>query len=266
MSACSLQRLVITNPVPVINPCSDAYCAPNDLTDPTRQLGILPYAGTLSPEQQLYNNVWQDLVRSRGVRMQYWRYDYDLTAQDIQYGEMPTAEYDPVKLLMGMAEASDSASTLARYGFVAQSDIKLIIPISEFERVFGTYRPKPQDLICIIDAHATRFRDFGPKIYEVRHADDESAEYNFLGGHYVWIIEGVRWKPSYEKGAPTEDKTTTQHNQISDDTNIGTLPGSLLPATPPKGYPAEIDEVADADFDQSTQGGGQNSGYTTQYL
>lgn len=259
MSACSFHKLTITNPVPVLQPAgpmtmlgSGANCSITEqysLSDASRPIGYIAYTGQPNTERLLFNDYWQDLVKNYGVRIKYWRHGFDFTTADALYGEQPTAAFADSELLAGAAEMTNNSTTLQRFGFQATNDIKILITIEEFARVFGTtIRPKSDDIFTLVDVYSDRPASFGPRIFQVTFADDESPDTNMLGGHYVWTIEAVRFQPSYEPNIPSE---TAENNtlQVTEDANIGLLIGGSTPKSPPKPYTQVVDEEAAEDFD-----------------
>lgn len=263
MSACSFHKLVITNPVPTLNPTgpmstlgSQSSCPIAEqysLTDPNNPIGRVPYSGQATPERTLFNEYWQDMVKNHGVRVKYWRHGFDFTKADTLYGEQPTAQYADSDLLAGVAEMTNNSTTLQRFGFQATSDVKLLIAIPEFARVYGSMRPKSDDLFTLVDMYNDRPDSFGPRIFQVTYVDDEGPDTNILGGHYVWTIEAVRFQPSFEPNTPSE---TTQDLtlQVTEDSAIGLLLGGSTPKSPPKPYTQVADEESAADFDADYRG------------
>ncbi len=265
MSACSFHKLVISNPVPVLEPAgSMATLGANvvpcniveqySLTDPTNPVGYIPYTGQNTPERELFKSYWQDLIRTYGLRIKYWRHGYNLEIHDALYGEQPTATFEDSELMVGVPEMTNNSTTLQRFGFQATSDVKLMIAIDEFIRVFGIgARPKADDLFTLIDVYNDRPAQFGPRIFQVTFIDDEGPDTNMLGGHYVWTIEAVRFQPSYEPNIPSE---TSESNtlQATEDDHIGLLINGTVPASPAKPYSQTSEQQTDDDFDSDQRG------------
>lgn len=265
MSACSFHKLTITNPVPTSLAPSGSMatlgtgttCSISQqysLTDASNPIGVIPYTGQPTLERTLFNDYWQDLVKGYGMRVKYWRHGFDFTTADALYGEQPTARFEDDELLAGVAEMTNNSTTLQRFGFQATSDVKLMITIEEFARVFGTtIRPKSDDIFTFVDVYNDRPASFGPRIFQVTYVDDEAPDTNMLGGHYVWTIEAVRFQPSYEPNIPsetTEDSTL----QTTEDANIGLLIGGSTPKSPPKPYEQVVDDESAEDFDIDHRG------------
>lgn len=272
MSACSFHKLAITNPVPQLAPersmaglASTTVACPitqqYSATDPASPVGYIPYTGQPTPERQLFTSYWQDLIRRYGMRIKWWRHGFDFREADTLYGEQPGAKYADSELLIGVAEMTNNSTTLQRFGFQATSDVKLLIAIEEFARVFGTtIRPKSDDLFTFVDVYNDRPSQFGPRIFQVTFIDDEGPDTNFLGGHYVWTIEAVRFAPSYERNIPSETQQPLTL-QGSEDDVIGILPNGLQPTSPPKPYSDTVDEQAEQDFDISARNEGSDKVY-----
>ena len=261
MSALGFQKLVINNPIPTLNPCgphsSSQTNGKRDL-ESGRQTGIIPYGDAQSKERDNATGWWKELMNNFGMRIKYWQHGYDLGKHDFVYGEHTTAEFEPDELILGMVEKAGESAMFSKFGFQGAAEMRVAIEIDEFYRIFGeNSKPQSGDLFTMPDVYSDRPGGLGIKIFEVTFPDDDAVDSTFLGGHYVWMIDAIRWEPSYEDGAPEEPGGSP----MSDDSPIGILPTFGNTPSKPKAYEQEIDEDVKENFDQEIDNGGRDSVY-----
>lgn len=100
-------------------------------------------------ERALFTHYWQEITALYGTYVDYFTYDYQLSAHDYFYGEQPLAPYVvPPKGFPILAEFQNDSLLLAKFGIQTESDVTFIVPIETFYDQFGYYsEPKAGDLI-----------------------------------------------------------------------------------------------------------------------
>lgn len=99
-------------------------------------------------ERRLYENYWQELTNMYGTYIDFWVYEYSLSAHDFFYGEHPLAPFTgPVGMNMLVQFQNDSL-LLSKFGIMNDADATFIVPIKEYrERMGANAEPKAGDLI-----------------------------------------------------------------------------------------------------------------------
>jgi len=88
-----------------------------------------------------------------GTYVDYYVYDYSLTAHDSFYGEQPLAPFKtPVPMTM-MAQFNNDTLLLAKFGIRTDADVTFIVPILSFRMAFNSNEaePKAGDLIRLTE-------------------------------------------------------------------------------------------------------------------
>lgn len=187
---------------------------------------------TLSAEQKLFDNYWQELINMYGVGLAWQVHRYDKTTADNLYGEHANQPYaDPVEIL-GLVDLQENAVALSKYGFVTDDTIKLYLHIRSYTETFeplGIYQavnqkyiaPKAGDIFTLYEFGKTRPLGLGGKMFEVTDRTDQDVGMNInqLAGHYVWVINAKRYDPSYEPNVEEEKESY----QIFDDEYTGRI-------------------------------------------
>lgn len=221
----------------------------NNASGPNGRIGSIPYCDERSGEMETYREWWDGITKQYGVRMDYYVSKFRIKGQQAMlFGENPSAGFYPPKRLIGMVEMNPENSILSRFGIQVTGEVKIVITFSEFKHFFGPkIYPKSGDLIMLTDAYCDRPMQFGPKIYEITSKTDEVInETNFMGRHYVWTLDAVRYQPSYESGAPEEAKIPPI---ASEDKNIGSSDKPIK-----KQYTETADQFAKENFDPQIKG------------
>jgi hypothetical protein len=99
-------------------------------------------------ERLLFQSYWKEQTRLYGTFVDYFTYNYRLSAHDFIYGEHPTAEFAPPVGIVILAEVQNDSLMLAKFGIQTDADATFIIPIQTFRETFGpTAEPKSGDVI-----------------------------------------------------------------------------------------------------------------------
>lgn len=104
-------------------------------------------------ERLMFQNWWNELNQMYGTYVDYFVYDYALSAQDFFYGEQPLAPYkSPVPMVM-MAQFNGDSLLLSKFGIRTDADVTFIIPILTFRAAFNNNaaEPKAGDLIRLTE-------------------------------------------------------------------------------------------------------------------
>lgn len=104
-------------------------------------------------ERRLHANYWKEITQLYGTYVDYFVYDYALSAHDFFYGEHPLAPYKvpPVPLVI-LAEFSNDSLLMSKFGIQTDADVTFIIPIETFHESFGFYsEPKAGDIIRMVE-------------------------------------------------------------------------------------------------------------------
>ena len=99
-------------------------------------------------ERLLFQNWWKELIDIWGVYVDYFTYDYALSAHDFFYGEHPTAPFSGPTGMVMMAEFNNDSLMLSKFGIQTDADATYIVHIQSFRESMGsTAEPKAGDLI-----------------------------------------------------------------------------------------------------------------------
>jgi hypothetical protein len=192
---------------------------------------------------------WTNFIANFGVRVEFFSNAYDLKEHNFLYGEDPLSGFHPPRILKAYVEVTNESRLLAKFGIMTENDATLLIPISEFQRVWGTTPPKIGDVWRVMDGACDRPEGQTPKVFQISDKIDTLNPVDFLGGHYVWKLTSKRFDFSYEKNAPEEKEM----GGLSDVPFFGQLfPEDKTDETKP--YPDKtdnVDEKAKEDFDNS---------------
>lgn len=104
-------------------------------------------------ERRLFQSWWNELNQLYGTYIDYFTYDYSLTAHDFFYGEQPLAPFTgPTPLLM-MAQFNNDSLLLSKFGIRTDADATFIVPILAYRLAFNsnTIEPKAGDLIRLTE-------------------------------------------------------------------------------------------------------------------
>ena len=127
------------------------YCDPNGTgrTNPRR----LVNKSTNIAERKLWRSYWNELNQMYGTYIDYYVYDYSVSAHDFFYGEHPLAPFSgPIGMTM-MAQFNNDSLLLSKFGIRTDADVTFIVPILTFRAAFGSNaaEPKAGDLIRLTE-------------------------------------------------------------------------------------------------------------------
>lgn len=215
-------------------------------------------------EKALVAQWWDDMIKNRGYKVDYYVNTFNISEDDKLFGEAPHRAFHPPKSMIMGITINNVAIGLGITGFVDSSNIEAYITFPAFSEAFvdddihaqlhDDIEPKAGDVI-----HLTEFGNDRPGKREglwfeiTSRTDEDIATINQLGGHYVWKIHAERMSFSFEKGLPVK----YQQNFVSDNANPGitSTPPDVTNDTPDKPYSMNIDDVSKTDiFDQTKDG------------
>lgn len=99
-------------------------------------------------ERKLYQSYWKEQTRLYGTFVDYFPYNYQLSAHDFLYGEQPTAAFGTSRGMVILAEFHNDSLMLAKFGIQTDADVTFTIPIQTFREIWGpTAEPKSGDVI-----------------------------------------------------------------------------------------------------------------------
>jgi hypothetical protein len=181
-----------------------------------------------------------------GQKVAYHTINYQLSAQDSTYGEMPVATYNSSQDVIMMIELTEDSIMLGKFGFESEDEVTAYITISSFKAAFpSTEEPKSGDVFTLDEYGNDRPGDRGGKSFEItQRLDQEVGTINPLMGHYVWQIKARRLDFTFEPGLSAEKGSS----QLTDDSFAGRLSGYTNPQINVK----SSDDASDADADSKT--------------
>lgn len=200
-------------------------------------------------ERERIKKYWLDLLEQTGVSITYWSNGYSLDEHDFLYGEQPTSSFIGPRILTGFINYSENDAILTKFGIMSENSIELIMPISEFSRVWGSQVPNIGDIFQVQEEACDRPENQKPKIFQITAKADTINPSDLFGGHYVWKLPAKRFDFSYEKNAP--DETPDKSDQVSDTDFFGIMTGSEQNKSPNKDYTDNVDDAAKEDTDNS---------------
>jgi hypothetical protein len=134
---------------------------------------------------------------------------------------------------------NENAITLSKFGFESDDDITAYIHISSFYDSFYTLssvydtqynvvEPKAGDVFQLSEYGNDRPNDRQAKYFEITEKlDQDIAQMNQLGGHYVFLIKAKRLDYSFEPNIPFNNLTSgiSGNSQIYEESFAGRLNG-----------------------------------------
>lgn len=104
-------------------------------------------------ERRLMQSYWKEATNLYGTYIDYFVYDYALSAHDFFYGEQPLAPFRvPPKGFRILAEFQNDSLLLSKFGIQTEADVTFIIPIQTFYEQFGNgEEPKAGDVIRLTE-------------------------------------------------------------------------------------------------------------------
>jgi len=103
---------------------------------------------THTNERLLFQSYWEEQARLYGTFVDYFIYNYRLSAHDFIYGEHPTAEFAAPRGMAILAQFNNDSLLLSKFGIQTDADATFIIPIKTYREIYGPLaEPKSGDLI-----------------------------------------------------------------------------------------------------------------------
>lgn len=227
-----------------------------------------------SSERALFSNWWREQINLYGTKVDYFVNTYNVLSADNFYGEETTKVFaDPRKIIIA-ATLNENAITLSKFGFESDDDITAYIHISSFYDSFYTLSSVYDDQYNVVEPKAgdvfqlSEYGDDRPssrqaKYFEITEKlDQDIAQMNQLGGHYVFLIKAKRLDYSFEPNIPFNNNNASTrfegisgNHQVFEDSFNGRLNGGDNPESQDKksGYnDYDIDSISKEDvFDMS---------------
>ena len=209
--------------------------------------------------EDTHRNQYQEYTNAFGNIISYQPVKYNFNTHNFLYGEDPTSGYHYARKLKAKISFTNYTTFLSKWGYMSDADITIYIPISEFNRVWGSPQagiyPLEGDLFIIDNSACDRPLGQSPMVFEVTGKDDKIKPVDFMGRHYVWKLQAKRFDYSYEPNAPEErflDDTSSDTGQF----------GRLAGGDNPPDLSSQRDDVDDfaakefklSDEDQSVYG------------
>ena len=203
-------------------------------------------------ERLLFSNWWREQINLYGVKVSYFVNRFNTLSGDNLYGEDPNRSYaDPVDIVIAVT-LNEDAITLSRFGFDSDDAITGYIHISSFESTFENLssfdlsasnihnypvEPKAGDVFQLSEYGDDRPANRQPKYFEVTEKlDQDIAEMNQLGGHYVFKIKAKRLDYSFEPNVPFNNLTSniSGNAQVFEGAFAGRETGGVNESSQPK--------------------------------
>jgi len=203
-----------------------------------------------------YYGYFNEQISQFGQKVDYYVYNYQLSAHDAIYGEQPTAQYLASKELVMFVELSEDSVFLSQFGIQGDDDLTAMVAISSFYTSLSTTndtRPEPKsgDIIQLSEYGNDRPGDRGGKMFEItQRLDQDVSKINPLLGHYVWLLRAKRLDYTFQPGLTAEKKL----DQVYDDTFSGRISGFTNPQTETKVYTSDPDVDSKNIFDYDSFG------------
>lgn len=214
-------------------------------------------------ERTVVASWWDELIATRGYKVDYYVNRFDITENHRLYAEDPSKAYHPPKSMIVGLTMNNVAIGLGKFGFIDDSQIEFYITFEKFTAAFDgdpvfteihdDIEPKAGDII-----HLTEFGNDRPGKreglwYQVTSRTDEDIEkINQLGGHYVWLCKAKRLDYSFENGIPVKYPERVVSDEVSP--GVFSNPPNPLTDTPAKPYPMDVDVKSSEIFDQTASG------------
>lgn len=100
-------------------------------------------------ERRMFQSWWNELNQLYGTYIDYYTYEYSLSAHDFFYGEHPLAPFKGPSPMLMLGQFNNDSLLLAKFGIRTDADVTFIVPILAFRAAFNsnTAEPKAGDLI-----------------------------------------------------------------------------------------------------------------------
>lgn len=156
----------------------------------------------------------REAIQRYGQPVEYYINQYNTLSANNLYGEDPTKSYYPPVQIIMYIQLTENSATLRRFGFDPDDEVTAFVHISAYAATFnalsGVYQsnnqdiqPKSGDVFQLKQYGNTRPGNREGKFFEVTTIDDQDiAEMNYLGAHYMWRLRARRLDYSFEPGLP----------------------------------------------------------------
>lgn len=104
---------------------------------------------TNANERKLVAQWWEEACQLYGTSISYFTHGYTLSTHDFLYGENPTAAFSMPVEMIALAQMNNDSLLLSKFGIQTDSELTIVIPISQFAEYMRNPRaePKSGDLI-----------------------------------------------------------------------------------------------------------------------
>lgn len=173
----------------------------------------------------------REAIQRYGQPVEYYINQYNTLSANNLYGEDPTKSYYPPVQIIMYIQLTENSATLRRFGFDPDDEVTAFVHISSYAATFnalsGVYQsnnqdiqPKSGDVFQLKQYGNTRPGNREGKFFEVTTIDDQDiAEMNYLGAHYMWRLRARRLDYSFEPGLPL----IRGNDQVFDNANSGKI-------------------------------------------
>jgi hypothetical protein len=156
----------------------------------------------------------REAIQRYGQPVEYYINQYNTLSANNLYGEDPTKSYYPPVQIIMYIQLTENSATLRRFGFDPDDEVTAFVHISGYAATFNALssvyqdnnqaiQPKSGDVFQLKQYGSTRPGDREGKFFEVTTIDDQDiAEMNYLGAHYMWRLRARRLDYSFEPGLP----------------------------------------------------------------
>ena len=156
----------------------------------------------------------REAIQRYGQPVEYYINQYNTLSANNLYGEDPTKSYYPPVQIIMYIQLTENSATLRRFGFDPDDEITAFVHISSYAATFNALssvyqsnnqdiQPKSGDVFQLKQYGNTRPGNREGKFFEVTTIDDQDiAEMNYLGAHYMWRLRARRLDYSFEPGLP----------------------------------------------------------------
>lgn len=239
------------------NPTSTFSFAPS-LGPRTQGINDNPYmpdCGTSAVKEGYHDQV-EEYANQFGMTITYWPKRYQFSTHNFIYGEDTTSGFYNARKMKAIINFTAYQSMLSKFGYMSIPEINIMIPIRQFEKVWGPSNgktfPLADDIFLIDNSACDRPLRQTPMVFSVTEKEDKVGTVDFLGGHYVWKLTAKRFDYSYEPNAP-EERFLDQES--SDSTPFGRLAGGKNPPDL-SDKTDDVDRFTKANFDNSKTSSG----------
>lgn len=201
----------------------------------------------LQPDIKILSNVADEIVVSKGQKINYWINTTTLLSSDVIYGEQPTARFHGPKLIKFLiSNLNESGLNVSTWGFNPEDEITGYITYNLFEKAMSgdsiysdlqqDIEPKSGDVFQMVEYGNDRINGRSGNYFEItqRRDQDVSDNLNPLGAHFSWKISAKRLHYTWQPNLPQE----TVNEQVNDDTFNGKLSSNIVGelSSAPKSY------------------------------